>query len=227
MTKLIKAEVYKFFHSPYLWGILLGYILLVSSLIPDYLRRGETCLEGSLYIGTFFTFMIVALAVTYLGNEFEQRVIQHYVTSGNSRNGVFFSKTFLFLLFGSLMMVSAPLVHSICGTVFGGEALDLLTIAALIPSFIATCTVPMFFAFLFKDVGKTLGSGLIFFILIIASLNTDGISEWAVYLPYAQRLLCLRGTFFENYPLLTAINLIWTAVFTAGSYLAFRHSDLK
>ena len=60
MPKLIKAESYKLFHSVYLWLIGLGFLLLNSSIIPDYLKRGFTWFDGSLYIGKFFFFMIAA-----------------------------------------------------------------------------------------------------------------------------------------------------------------------
>ena len=36
MTKVIRAEVYKIFHSFHLWGIALGYLFLNSILVHDH-----------------------------------------------------------------------------------------------------------------------------------------------------------------------------------------------
>lgn len=227
MPKLIKAESYKLFHSVYLWLIGLGFFLLNSSLIPDYLKRGFTWLDGSLYIGKFFFFMIAALAVIFLGSEFEQRVIQHYVTAGNSRNSIFWAKSIVFLLSGTAILEGTLLIHGLMGLIINGEPIDYKVMTLLLPSFIAECTVPLFLGFLFKDVPKTLAGGLIFFAITIATINTPSTVEKAIYLPYAQRLQPLEGTFYGNLTVNLVIDIIWTAVFLAGAYAAFRHSDLK
>lgn len=227
MPKLIKAESYKLFHSVYLWLIGLGFFLLNSSLIPDYLKRGFTWLDGSLYIGKFFFFMIAALAVIFLGSEFEQRVIQHYVTAGNSRNSIFWAKSIVFLLSGTAILEGTLFIHAFIGLIFKGEPIDYKTMLLLIPAFIAECTVPLFFGFLFRDIAKTLAGGLIFFVITIATLNTADIVDKAMFLPYAQRLQPLEGTFYGNLTVNLVIDIIWTAVFLVGAYAAFRHSDLK
>ena len=128
MPKLIKAESYKLFHSVYLWLIGLGFFLLNSSLIPDYLKRGFTWFDGSLYIGKFFFFMIAALAVIFLGSEFEQRVIQNYVTAGNSRADVFWAKTIVFLVSSTAILEGTLFIHALIGLIFKGEPIDYKTI---------------------------------------------------------------------------------------------------
>ena len=227
MPKLIKAESYKLFHSAYLWLIALAFFLINSSLMPDYLKRGMTWFNSSLYIGKFFFFMIAALAVVFLGSEFEQRVIQHYVTAGNRRNSIFWAKSIVFLLSGTAILEGTLLIHGLMGLIFSGEPIDYKVMILLIPSFIAECTVPLFLGFLFKDVPKTLAGGLIFFAITIATLNTPSTVEKVIYLPYAQRLQPLEGTFYGNLTVNLVIDIIWTAVFLAGAYAGFRHSDLK
>ena len=227
MAKLIKAEIYKLCHSFYLWCIGGVYFLLNSILLIDYIKRGETCFNGSMYFGFFLFFLIAALAVLFFGNEFDQRVVQNYVTAGNSRTDVFFAKTIVFLTSSVSIVTITLFIHSLAGYVFLGEAIDLKTTVCLIPSFIATCTVPMFLGFLFRDIGKTMAGTLIFFVLTIASVNTNGIMEWAIYLPDAQRLLAYKGIFFESITLNLIIDVVWTIVFTVASYAAFRKSDLK
>ena len=227
MPKLIKAESYKLFHSVYLWLIGLGFFLLNSSLIPDYLKRGYTWFDGSLYIGKFFFFMIAALAVIFLGSEFEQRVIQHYVTAGNSRSSIFLAKSTVFLIGGTAILEGTLFIHALIGLIFKGEPIDYKTMLLLIPAFIAECTVPLFLGFLFKDVAKTLVGGLIFFIFTVATLNNPAILDKMMFLPYAQRLQPLSGIFYENLTTNLIVDIIWTIVFLTGAYAAFRRSDLK
>ena len=227
MVKLIEAEIYKIFHSLYFWCIAAAYFILNSLLLFDYIKRGVICFNASLYFGFFFFFLIGALAVLFFGNEFDQRVIQNCVTSGNKRTDVFIAKSVVFLTGSVAIIVITLLIHSLVGKIFLGEPIDLKTIICLIPSFVATCTVPLFFGFLFKDIGKTLAGVLIFFVLMIASVNTQGIMEWAIYLPDAQRLLAYKGVFFESITMNIVIDVIWTVVFLAGSYAVFCKSDLK
>ncbi|MCR4649389.1 MAG: ABC transporter permease [Lachnospiraceae bacterium] len=227
MAKLIKAEIYKLFHSIYLWCIFACYLVLNSILLVDYIKRGMTCLTSSLYFGFFLFFIIGAIAVLFFGNEFDQRVIQNYVTAGNSRTAIFFAKVIVFLTGSVSIIVITLLIHALIGMIFLGEPLDIKTIVCLIPSFIATCTVPVFIGFLFKDIGKTLAGSLIFFVLSVASVNTKGIMEWAIYLPDAQRLLAYKGVFFDYLPMNIIIDVIWTIVFLIASYAVFCRSNLK
>ena len=114
---------------------------------------------------------MVALAIVMIGNEFDQRQIQGYIAAGHKRFEVFAGKLTVYLLGSVGIMLGTLLLDGLAGLLIRGEAIDFGTVLFLIPSFIAIAVVPAFFAFLFKDIGKTLGSGLVCFVLMIASVN--------------------------------------------------------
>ena len=227
MTKLIRAEVYKLTHSLHLWLIGLAYLLLSSSLSPDYIRRGKSWFESSVYVGLFFYFMLAALATTMIGVEFDHGVIRNLVSAGNSRLKVFLSKALVFVVSGTIVIILPLLIHSLLGYLISGEAMDIKTMLLLIPSFIGTCMPFLFLGLLFRDTGRTLGGGLIFFVLMHLAINTAGTAERAVFIPYAQRLQVLNGAFYDNLFLNIAIDIIWIGAFLIASYAVFRRCDLK
>ncbi len=226
MTKVIRAEVYKIFHSFRYWGIALGYFGLASILVRDHIGV-MTYLRSGMYPIPFLLLFVIALAVAMIGNEFDQRQIQGYIAAGNKRIEVFLAKLIVFVVFNAGMMTITLLIHGLMGLLIRGEAIDFGTVLFLIPSFIAISVVPAFFAFVFKDIGKTLGSGLIFFLMMVVSLNTPAISGKAAWLPYGHSLLAWTGELPADRTLLLLVDLVWIAVFVTGSYIAVRRSDLK
>ena len=226
MTKVIRAEVYKIFHSFHLWGIALGYLFLNSILVHDHTDE-MSFMRSGMYPIPFLIFFMVALAIVMIGNEFDQRQIQGYIAAGHKRFEVFAGKLTVYLLGSVGIMLGTLLLDGFAGLLLRGETIDFGTVLFLIPSFIAIAVVPAFFAFLFKDIGKTLGSGLITFVLMIASVNTSGIREHAVYLPYGHSLLGYAEMLPADKTGLLLIDLAWIAVFVIGSYIAVRRSDLK
>lgn len=227
MTKLLKAEVYKIFHSIYFWLIWAIYLAINTILVPDFVNRGMTWIRSSLFYGTYLFFMVVALAVAAFGNDMEHRVLDNYVAAGHSRFSVFLSKTLVYLTCGTIMLTLTLLIHTLIGHLTNGDQFDYRTVIMLIPSFVATCTIPMFFAFIFQDIGKTLVLGLVSFVVMVTALNYDSVSEKIIYLPFAQRLVFFSGKADGHLALMLVIDVIWIAVFTAGSYLAFCRRDLK
>ena len=226
MTKVIRAEVYKIFHSFHLWGIALGYLFLNSILVHDHTDE-MSFMRSGMYPIPFLIFFMVALAIVMIGNEFDQRQIQGYIAAGHKRFEVFAGKLTVYLLGSVGIMLGTLLLDGLAGLLLRGETIDFGTVMFLIPSFIAIAVVPAFFAFLFKDIGKTLGSGLITFVLMIASVNTAGIREHAVYLPYGHSFLGYAEMLPADKTGLLLIDLAWIAVFVIGSYITVRRSDLK
>jgi ABC-type transport system involved in multi-copper enzyme maturation permease subunit len=226
MTKVIRAEIYKLFHSFYLWGIGLGYLLVTTILVHDHIDE-MSYLRSGMYPIPFMLFFIIALAIVMIGNEFDQRQLQGYIAAGHKRIEVFAGKLTVYLSGSVGIMLVTLLIDGLAGLLIRGETIDFGTILFLIPSFIAIAVVPAFFAFVFKDIGKTLGSGLISFVLMLLSLNTAGISDKAVYLPYGHSLLGYSETLPADKTGLLLLDLVWIAVFVIGSYIAVRRSDLK
>lgn len=226
MTKVIKAEIYKLFHSFHLWGIALAYFALSSILVRDHIGQ-MSYLRSAMYPIPFLMLFIVALSIVMIGNEFDQRQIQSYIAAGHKRIEVFAGKLITYLSGSVGIMLISLLIHAATGKITRNESMDTSTILFLIPSFISIAVVPAFFAFLFKDIGKTLGCGLGSFVLMMVSLNTRGINDRAVLLPFGHPLLGYAEEIPADKTGLLIIDLIWIAVFVIGSYIAYRRSDLK
>ena len=226
MTKLIRAEVYKLTHSLYPWGIWLAYLAFSAVLVRDH--TGEfTYLRSAIYPITFLQFLIVGLSAVCLGNEFNLRVIQGCVSSGHSRAGVFCAKTFIYSISTLMINELTLLFLGIQGSTVRGETIDACLMIGMVPSLLAMNMVPLFVAFLSKNSGKAMGFGCLAYALQVASLNTPGITEKAVYLPYGHMFIAFRDGAFSHYPVILAVDIVWILVFLTGSYLAFRRSDLK
>ena len=205
---------------------MLGYFLLCSILVKDrYDLVGY--FKASLYPIPFLLFMHTALAIFMIGNEFDQRLIQGYVASGNRRINIFLGKLIAYLTVSLVMTVATLLIHSLMGLVKCGEAIPWGTILLLLPSFLGVSLFPAFLAFVFKDIGRTLGTGLISYIIMVFSLNTAPLSDKAVYLPYGHPLLVFADIVPGNITSLLLIDAVWITVLAAGSYIAFSRSDLK
>ena len=226
MTKLIRAEVYKLTHSLYPWGIWLAYLAFSAVLVRDH--TGEfTYLRSAIYPITFLQFLIVGLSAVCLGNEFNLRVIQGCVSSGHSRAGVFCAKTFIYSISTLMINELTLLFFGIQGWMVRGETIDASLMIGMVPSLLAMNMVPLFVAFLSKNSGKAMGFGCLAYAFQVASLNTPGITEKAVYLPYGHMFIAFRDGAFSHYPVILAVDIVWILVFLTGSYLAFRRSDLK
>jgi hypothetical protein len=62
---------------------------------------------------------------------------------------------------------------------------------------------------------------------MLLSINTAGISDKAVYLPYGHSFLGYSEELPADKTGLLLLDLAWIAVFVIGSYIAVRRSDLK
>lgn len=226
MTKIIRAEIYKILHSPVPWGISIGYFILITILVPDHIED-VSFFRSSLYPIPFMIFMQIALALSMIGSEFDQRMLQGYVASGNGRGCIFLGKLLVYLLISTGMIVVTLLLHSLFGLFTRGEAIPFGTILFLLPSFVGICMVPAFLAFVFKDIGRTLGGGLIFYLIMLISLNNSAVNDKAIYLPYGHSLLAYKDILPSDLSGLLMIDAIWMVVLLTGSFLAFRRSDLK
>ena len=119
MTKVIKAEIYKLFHSIYFWGIAGGYFLIVSLLVPDHSAQ-TSVLRSSMYPIPFLIFMVFAFAIAMIGNEFDKRLLQTYIAAGNRRHDVVSVKLIVFLA-ASVGMITVTLrIHGLVGLIFKG-----------------------------------------------------------------------------------------------------------
>ena len=104
---------------------------------------------------------------------------------------------------------------------------NLNTVIMTTVSLFAMCLLPFFFAFIFRDVGKTLAVPMVLFFLMIFLMNGDQAHFISQILPMGQlRLIALQQ------PDLSAIRFVfadflWIFILYWGAYLGFRRSDLK
>lgn len=226
MTKIIRAEFYKLFHGIAPWGIMLGYIFLCSILVRDHYDQ-MSFFRAAAYPIPFMLFLQIALAVYMIGHEFDQRFLQSYVASGNKRYQIFLGKLLVYLAVSVGMPLITVLIYGTVGQVTRGEAIPWASFLFLLPAFIGMSMVPAILAFIFKDIGKTLGSGLVFYLIMIICVNKAGVSDKVVYLPFGQPFLVYGDIVPSDITSLVLIDIAWIFVLVIGSYIAFRKSDLK
>ena len=91
---------------------------------------------------------------------------------------------------------------------------------------ITLCALPMFFAFIFRDMGKTLTVSMVLFFVMIFLLNSESAQIISRIIPMGQlRLISLQKVYSTNFCLF--VDFLWNFIlyFIAGS--AFLHTDLK
>ena len=130
-----------------------------------------------------------------------------------------------------IILVFPLFVHGIISQFYIGEKLFwndstytmvLLTLFAMI----TLCALPMFFAFIFRDMGKTLTVSMVLFFVMIFLLNSESAQIISRIIPMGQlRLISLQKVYSTNFCLF--VDFLWNFIlyFIAGS--AFLHTDLK
>lgn len=232
MSGLLKAEFYKLFHSWYFWGIGLFNLLLSSVLLLD--SKGETSnlFFASLYNTPLLYFLTIVFAALFVGNDFGKRTLQSYINAGHRRGQVLFAKVLVYQVACMIILALPLLVHGLVGSICLNEtfrAIDsnLITVITAAISVFAMCMLPFFFAFIFRDMGKTLAAPMVLFFLMVFLLNGDQAQYISRILPMGQlRLISLQQVSFPNVYFI-AIDFLWIFVLYLGAYFGFRRSDLK
>ena len=203
MSNLLKTELYKLFHSWYFWGIGIFNLLLSSILLLDSKERSSNLIMASLY----------------------------NITAGHKRSSIFRVKLIVSQI-GCIIILIFPLfVHGIISQFYIGEKLfwnDSTYTMVLLTLFatITLCALPMFFAFIFRDMGKTLTVSMVLFFVMIFLLNSESAQIISRIIPMGQlRLISLQKVYSTNFCLF--VDFLWNFIlyFIAGS--AFLHTDLK
>lgn len=155
----------------------------------------------------------------------------HYITAGHKRSSIFRVKLIVSQIGCIIILVFPLFVHGIISQFYIGEKLFwndstytmvLLTLFAMI----TLCALPMFFAFIFRDMGKTLTVSMVLFFVMIFLLNSESAQIISRIIPMGQlRLISLQKVYSTNFCLF--VDFLWNFIlyFIAGS--AFLHTDLK
>ena len=232
MLNLLRAEFYKVFHSWYFWGIGLFSLLLSSLLLLDSNKETSNLFFASLYNTPLLYFLTIVFAVLFVGNDFEQRTFYSYISAGHKRSQVIFVKAFVYEAACTAILVFPLFIHGFAGAFIRQELMAVLDSAwnmmtAIILSTLAMCMLPLFFSFLFRDIGKTLAVPMILFFLMIFLMNGDQEGRITGILPMGQiRLISLQQLSLPGIYLIT-IDVLWILILYFGAYIGFCRSDLK
>ena len=232
MANLLKAEFYKWLHSRYFGGIGAFNFLLSSVLLLDSIHETANLFFASLYNTPLLYFLTIVFSALFVGNDFENRTLQSYINAGHGRGKVLFVKLLMYQTACVVILGLPLLIHGLAGTFFLKENFEsvsgnLSTMIMAAVSLPAMCLPPFFFAFIFRDTGKTLAVPMVLFFLAIFLLNEDSSYFVSKILPMGQlRLIALQQ------PGLSAIRVVflaflWILLFYIGSYAGFWHTDLK
>lgn len=231
MTNLLCAEWYKLFHSRYFWTIGAFNLFLSSILLLDSAGETSSLFFASLYNTPILYFLLIIFAALFIGSDFEQRTLQSYISAGHQRGQVWAVKILVYLAACVAIVFFPLLVH---GAIGGFVLQETLTGAAewfvccllMVLAICAMCLLPAFFAFVFRDVGKTLVIPLALFFLMMFLLNGKQAAVFSQILPIGQlRLIALEELPSQVLPVVL-VDVMWVMVCCAGAYVVFRRFDL-
>lgn len=232
MSNLLKAEFYKLFHSWHFWAIGLFNCFLSSVLLLDSKRETLNLLFASLYNTPLLYFLIIVFSALFVGNDFAQKTLYQYVCAGHKRGQVLFAKTVVYQV-ACVTILALPIIfHGLFGTLYLKESFvaidDIAVIIATIGlSILAMCMLPLFFSFLFQDIGKSLTVPMLTFLIMIFLMNGKQAQYITKILPMGQlRLISLQELSLVNVHFIT-IDFLWIFILYFGAYFTFCHSNLK
>lgn len=224
MSNLLKAEFYKLFHSWYFWGIGLFNLLLSSVLLLDSVGETSNLFFASIYNMPILYFLTIIFSALFVGNDFGRRTLQSYINAGHRRGKILFAKLVVHQI-ACMVILSFPLLlHSIIGTFVTKGALASIGIVVMV---IASCLLPFFFAFIFRDIGKSMAVPMVLFFLMVFLMNGDQAQLISQILPMGQlRLMALQQSNISGGQFMFS-DFLWVLALCLGTYLWFRRSDLK
>lgn len=231
MMNLLKAEFYKLFHSWYFGGILLFNLGLSSVLLLDSKTQTSNIFFASLYNTPLLYFLIIVFSALFVGNDFAEKTLHQYVSAGHKRGQIFLAKMVVYQIACQIILILPILFHEVFGEIYLKESIvDICNtelIAAIGIAITAMCMLPVFFAFLFQDIGKSLVVPMLMFLVMIFLLNGKQVEYATKILPMGQlRLVALQGMSWESMGLI-GIDLLWIFILYLGAYYVFKCSNLQ
>lgn len=191
MLNLVKMEVFKLKRQKLL-VVLFAAVIAISAFsafsqinlltIPENPVTGKMSFANA-FQDIFMLFIIAIFAGFYIGSDFSNRTIQAELARGHKRIEIIVSKSFVFSIGASLIMLLYPITVCIIHTVkFGwGEPFGLVSILyvlriALFGSIlnIGTASIYVCLAFLCRDIPKTICVCFAFPVIFSAISSTFG-----------------------------------------------------
>lgn len=240
MINLLRSELYKMFRSKSFWVILIISTVLGIMMSQDGKMHVDEyeIISISFYCTCILTLFPILLGALSFGNDFINRTINNQISAGHSRLKIFFCKISAYFIGVNFIILMAPFVNLILNYSlyrfihydFANEGAILIKtffITALLG--MAASSVIIFIAFIFRDVGKTVGISVFMYILNIQMLASSSMKTTLLrFLPLSQmRLILYRPLIkgqFEEAGLVSIATIIF---FLAGSYLCFKRAELR
>ena len=231
MTDLLKAEFYKLSRSRSFWGMALFSLILSSILLLDSKPLVFGLFHASLYNTPLLYFLAIVFAALFVGEDFSERTLHGFVSAGHKRSSVLLAKTIVYQASCAFLLVLPLLVHGLAGLIGNGgprfSSGILAEGAVILSSVFAMCMLPVFCAFIFQDVARTLAVPMAVYFLMVIALNSGHSKAFAAVLPMGQlRLLAMREPMISKTAFF-CVDALWIVLLYTGAYVSFRRCDLK
>ena len=231
MSNLLKTELYKLFHSWYFWGIGIFNLFLSTILLLDSKGKSSNLIMASLYNVPLLYFLIIVFIALFIGSDLGRRTLNTYITAGHKRSSIFRVKLIVSQIGCIIILIFPLLMHGVISQfcmkekfIWGDNGYTILLVTLL--AMITMCTLPIFLAFIFRDMGRTLAISMVLFFVMIFFMNSEYAQTIIKILPMGQlRLISLQKFYSIDFFLL--VDFLWNVILYMVAGNVFLHTDLK
>ena len=231
MSNLLKTELYKLFHSWYFWGIGIFNLFLSTILLLDSKGKSSNLIMASLYNVPLLYFLIIVFIALFIGSDLGRRTLNTYITAGHKRSCILWAKVIVSQIGCIIILIFPLLMHGVISQfcmkekfIWGDNGYTILLVTLL--AMITMCTLPIFLAFIFRDMGRTLAILMVLFFVMIFFMNSEYAQTIIKILPMGQlRLISLQKFYSIDFFLL--VDFLWNVILYMVAGNVFLHTDLK
>ena len=231
MSNLLKTELYKLFHSWYFWGIGIINLFLSTILLLDSKGKSSNLIMASLYNVPLLYFLIIVFIALFIGSDLGRRTLNTYITAGHKRSCILWAKVIVSQIGCIIILIFPLLMHGVISQfcmkekfIWGDNGYTILLVTLL--AMITMCTLPIFLAFIFRDMGRTLAISMVLFFVMIFFMNSEYAQTIIKILPMGQlRLISLQKFYSIDFFLL--VDFLWNVILYMVAGNVFLHTDLK
>ena len=231
MSNLLKTELYKLFHSWYFWGIGIFNLFLSTILLVDSKGKSSNLIMASLYNVPLLYFLIIVFIALFIGSDLGRRTLNTYITAGHKRSCILWAKVIVSQIGCIIILIFPLLMHGVISQfcmkekfIWGDNGYTILLVTLL--AMITMCTLPIFLAFIFRDMGRTLAISMVLFFVMIFFMNSEYAQTIIKILPMGQlRLISLQKFYSIDFFLL--VDFLWNVILYMVAGNVFLHTDLK
>ena len=231
MSNLLKTELYKLFHSWYFLGIGIFNLFLSTILLLDSKGKSSNLIMASLYNVPLLYFLIIVFIALFIGSDLGRRTLNTYITAGHKRSCILWAKVIVSQIGCIIILIFPLLMHGVISQfcmkekfIWGDNGYTILLVTLL--AMITMCTLPIFLAFIFRDMGRTLAISMVLFFVMIFFMNSEYAQTIIKILPMGQlRLISLQKFYSIDFFLL--VDFLWNVILYMVAGNVFLHTDLK